>query len=282
MGEGIDMHFFRFSTFSHLSNSDQRNLTSIHSVLAELELKSGFNIALIVSHFTHHGIHDRGTYNRSRSSGEPFNLAILDEEFRKVLPISSCTSYWGICWEGPLGHTQSTSWTGGLEFSFKYFQIGWVSGPFTSPYICQLTARIYMTIGKTDLLCDWESNSVIQLTELKYFIICSRFLCFKLCILAFHALPCFWPLEKRNKGKERKRGAILDYMGIQRLLIPWPRISHVELEVLYIGVLGLISAMILYSSHHHFDLRSSTKEEMESRWNQESKWHTALWSYIDE
>jgi len=68
-------------------------LISIHSVLAELELKSGFNVALIVSLFTHHGIHDRGTYNRSRSSGEPFNLAILDEEFRKVLSISSDTRF---------------------------------------------------------------------------------------------------------------------------------------------------------------------------------------------
>ena len=56
-----------------------------------------------------------------------------------------------------------------------------------------------MTIGKTDLLCDWESNSVIQLTELKYFIICSRFLCFKLCFISLATLYRAFDFEQRDR-----------------------------------------------------------------------------------
>lgn len=35
------------------------------------------------------------------------------------------------------GLTQSISLTGSSAFSLRYFQIGWVSGPFTSPYLNQ-------------------------------------------------------------------------------------------------------------------------------------------------
>jgi hypothetical protein len=137
------------------------------------------------------------THDRGSSSREPLDLAILDEELGEVLlvsyhvptslsidtsssPGSRGTRRNRESRKGKRGHTQSISCTGGVEFSFKYFQIGWVSDPFTSPCTSQhdsnkFTPRAY-------LLCNWESNSVIELTELKYFIICSWFLCFELYI----------------------------------------------------------------------------------------------------
>jgi hypothetical protein len=96
------------------------------------------------------------THDRSSSSGEPLDLAILDEELGEVLRVSnlpmspfynmlnfeSSSDFWnkearvrGVMGDRREGvHTQSISFTGGLEFSFKYFQIGWVSDPLTSPY----------------------------------------------------------------------------------------------------------------------------------------------------
>jgi len=61
------------------------------------------------------------THDRSSSSGEPLDLAILDEEFGEVLRVS-VTGAMGE--EKNRVHTQSISFTGGVEFSFRYFQIG--------------------------------------------------------------------------------------------------------------------------------------------------------------
>jgi hypothetical protein len=96
------------------------------------------------------------THDRSSSSGEPLDLAILDEELGEVLRVSNpnpMSPFYKMLNSKPSSdlrnkearirgvmgdgreriHTQSISFTGGVEFSFKYFQIGWVSDPFTSP-----------------------------------------------------------------------------------------------------------------------------------------------------